>query len=85
MKFLLKSFSGKSVSLDVSSTDTFADLQARALQKAGCLLDLQHFKYKDWKIKVETNVMKYFQSGRFIICFVKANSVDFKSSLVPKN
>jgi hypothetical protein len=85
MKVLLNSMSGKSLSLDVLPSDTFEDLQARFCQKTGCLLDLQHFKFKDWKIKAQTSVMKYFQAGMFIICFVVVNSVDFRSCLVPVN
>jgi hypothetical protein len=85
MKVLLNSLSGKSLSLDVLPSDTFEDLQARFCQKTGYLLDLQHFKFKDWKIKAQTNVMKYFQAGMFIICFVVVNSVDFRSCLVPVN
>jgi hypothetical protein len=38
MKVLFNSLSGKSLSLDVLPTDTFVDLQSRALQKAGCLV-----------------------------------------------
>jgi hypothetical protein len=85
MKVVLNSLSGKSLSLDVLPTDTFVDLQARTLQKAGFLLDLQHFKFRDWKIKAETNVKKYFKAGMFIICFVMADTVDFRSHLVLKN
>jgi hypothetical protein len=69
MKVILKSLSGKSLVVDVSPTDTFVDLQAHTLQKAGCLLNLQHFKYKGREIKAENNVMKYFQGGTFSICF----------------
>jgi hypothetical protein len=71
MKVMLKSLSGKSLLVDVSPTDTFADLQVRTLQKTGCLLNLHHFKYKGKEIKAENNVMKCFQDGMLIIYFVK--------------
>ncbi|KDR07210.1 hypothetical protein L798_03420 [Zootermopsis nevadensis] len=63
MKVMLKSLSGKSLVVDVSPTDTFMDLQARTLQKTGCLLDLHHFKYKGKEIKADNNVMKFLQDG----------------------
>jgi hypothetical protein len=71
MKVMLRSSSGKSLVLDVSPTDTFVDLQARTLRETGCLLDLQHFKYKGKEIKAENNVMKCFQDGMLIIYSVK--------------